>query len=329
MKLNKFDKLYNTIITQMEVKFWPEEYQKKPERKIEEVDLDKIDFDKFGWDPKGFDESHNVTKVIQNILTNEQYAKKYADKIPMERWKRINHDISMKKLLADSSKVPEKVLILIKDKLWDYNKELNSQALTWKYISKYRKNMSPEFIDACKDKIRWDQIFDPWHMSEKDRENIKANYPVELMYKAAKYFRNPAAWSVFLNIYRDEIVADFIAQNANDKAFNQTAFTEYVLLPYMSNPDFYVNGNKDKFNGFDLDFIKKYQNAIDWKKIQKNINKIPKENQEEIKEIMQPHIDSMKAANDKAQKQWASYMDSIVMPIVDDRLAAGRSDGLD
>lgn len=44
----------------------------------------------------------------------------------MERWKRINHDISMKKLLADSSKVPEKVLILIKDKLWDYNKELNS-----------------------------------------------------------------------------------------------------------------------------------------------------------------------------------------------------------
>ena len=189
--------------------------------------------------------------------------------------------------------------------------------------------MSPEFIDACKDKIRWDKIFDPWHMSEKDRENIKANYPVELMYKAAKYFRNPAAWSVFLNIYRDEIVADFIAQNANDKSFNTAGFTEYILLPYMSNPDFYVKGNKDKFNGFDLDFIKKYQNAIDWKKIQKNINKIPKENQEEIKEIMQPHIDSMKAANDKSQKQWASYMDSIVMPIVDDRLAAGRSDGLD
>lgn len=324
MKLSKFDALYKSIITQAEAE--------NIDKDSKPLDLDKIDFDNFDWNPTITKDSwqavENAENVVMSILTNEQYAKKYANKIPLNKWKQINNSPRFRRLFADPSQVSENILAIIKDYLWDYNKKLDSQTLTWKYISQFRKGMSPEFLLQVKDKIRWDKLFDAH--SDKERENLKSLYPIDFIYEIADNFKHSYAWYQIFKIYKDEISADFVEKYINSKSLNTNGLTK-VIKQYMENPDFYVKGNKDKFNGFDIDFIRKYQDNLDWKEINNfDLKQIPEQFKKEIQKMINAHLERAEAANKKFQDAWANYMDGVAADI-NARRAAGlqKYDGLD
>lgn len=314
MKLSKFDTLYKSIITQTYAE------AENIDKVSKMLDLDKINFDNFNWRSANI---VDIKDIIKSILTNEQYAKKYANKIPLNIWKQINSGVHYLKLLADPSQVSENILVILKDYI---------NPLIWKYITNSREGMSQEFLMQVKDKFRWDALFNDWSYSYKDsekyREKLKSLYPIDFIQKVADSFKSAITWNRMLEIYKNEISADFVEKYINDENFGTHGLTN-ILKQYMQNPDFYVKGNKDKFNGFDMDFIKKYKKKLDWKEISHfDLKQIPESLKKELQNIINTQLERIKA-DDAWRRKLEDSSGSWVDSWVEYRKARGLSDGLD
>ena len=290
----KFDELYKKIITQSinwHKKQWQEWYDKKLRYDLSK--LEKFDDPNYDWN------SYEAKIDIGNALFSEhgmKFLNKYMDKIPDKFWKEnIFQSIITQLTYNKLSQYQDlDVFCKIKDKIG--NKSNQAKGF-WQMISK--------------DKFRWSSYrdFDPHVFSEKQLEQLKDYifWPDYLIKISAKKYQE--------NKNLPQLSTDFLNKLLNEGVFNKygeksllwnylsglNAFTRQMaekykdkiswhtlsekLIKYMKDPEFFKEGNKDKFNGFDMDFIRKYKDRIvQYDDIQKIWKGLPEDFEKEFQD---------------------------------------------